>query len=118
MPFGRCNGPASYQHYINYVLFSFIAKFCTTYPDDSLVNGEMLTENQLHICWVLEKLWEAELQVYITKSQFHVQDVMFLNMVVLTKGLKIDQSTVAAVKDWEPPKMLHVVQSFLGFANF
>lgn len=37
MPFGLCNAPASFQHYINNVLFDLLDKTCTAYLDDVLV---------------------------------------------------------------------------------
>jgi hypothetical protein len=37
MPFGLCNAPASFQHYINHTLFDILDKYCTAYLDDVLV---------------------------------------------------------------------------------
>ncbi|RAL67012.1 hypothetical protein DID88_007792 [Monilinia fructigena] len=37
MPFGLCNAPASFQHYINHTLFNELDKYCTAYLDDVLV---------------------------------------------------------------------------------
>ena len=37
MPFGLCNAPAEFQHYINHTLFDLLDKFCTAYLDDVLI---------------------------------------------------------------------------------
>ena len=34
------------------------------------------------------------------------------------KGIRIDLDKVKAIKDWEAPKTVKGVRSFLGFANF
>jgi hypothetical protein len=37
LPFGLINGPATYQRYINDVLFDYLDDFCTTYLDNILI---------------------------------------------------------------------------------
>ena len=37
LPFGLMNGPATYQRYINNVLFDYLDEFCTAYLDDILI---------------------------------------------------------------------------------
>ncbi len=93
-------------------------KFCTAYLDNVLVYSKTLAEHQSNVCKVLEKLQDAGLLVDITKSQFHAKEVTFLGMIVLTQGLKMNPNKVAAIKECEPPKTLHNVQSFNGLANF
>jgi hypothetical protein len=40
MPFGLTNGPASYQYYINDVLFNYLDQFASAYLDDILIYSE------------------------------------------------------------------------------
>jgi hypothetical protein len=44
MPFGLTKGPASYQHYINDVLFDYLDQFASVYLDDILIYSETLEE--------------------------------------------------------------------------
>jgi len=37
LPFRLINGPATYQRYINNVLFNYFNKFCTAYLDDIFI---------------------------------------------------------------------------------
>ena len=37
MPFGLCNRPASFQHFINDTLRQYLDDFCTAYLDDILI---------------------------------------------------------------------------------
>jgi len=42
MPFGLTNGPASYQHYMNDVLFEYLHQFCQAYLDDIIIYSKTL----------------------------------------------------------------------------
>ncbi|RAL66528.1 hypothetical protein DID88_006218 [Monilinia fructigena] len=49
MPFGLCNAPASFQHYINHTLFNELDKYCTAYLDDVLVYSADKSEHREHV---------------------------------------------------------------------
>jgi hypothetical protein len=82
MPFGLTNGPASFQHYINDVLFDCLHKFCQAYLDDILIYSKTLKEHRTHVKEVLGKLREAGLQIDIDKCEFEVQETSFLGLLV------------------------------------
>jgi hypothetical protein len=44
--------------------------------------------------------------------------VSFLGHVISSEGIVVDPSKVRDVLDWEPPKSVHQVQSFLGLAGY
>jgi hypothetical protein len=44
--------------------------------------------------------------------------VSFLVHVISSEGIAVDPSKVRDVLDWEPPKSVHQVQSFLGLAGY
>ncbi|KAJ3556396.1 hypothetical protein NPX13_g10144 [Xylaria arbuscula] len=54
----------------------------------------------------------------IKKSEFAVTSTKFLGYIVSTNGISVDRAKIAAVKDWEEPKTVKELQSFLGFCNF
>ena len=118
LPFGLTNGPASFQHYINDVLFEYLHDFCQAYLDDILIYSKTLKEHRQHVRAVLQKLRDAGLQVDIHKCEFHVQETVFLGLLVSTEGLRMDPSKVQVIQDWAIPQNLTDVQSFIGFCNF
>ena len=61
LPFGLINGPATYQRYINNVLFDYLNEFCTAYLDNILIYLDNKLEHQVHVKKVLERLWNAGL---------------------------------------------------------
>ena len=77
LPFGLCNGPASFQRYINDLLFEKLDDFCTAYIDDILIFSNSRKEHKQHVRWVLEKLRAAGLQADIKKSEFTVKRTRF-----------------------------------------
>jgi len=56
LPFRLTNGPATYQRYINNVLFDYLNKFCMAYLDDILIYSDNELKHQVHVKKVLERL--------------------------------------------------------------
>ena len=54
LPFGLTNGPATYQRYMNDVLFDYLDDFCTAYLDDILIYSDNELEHEHHVKKVLE----------------------------------------------------------------
>jgi hypothetical protein len=118
LPFGLCNGPATWQRYMNNVIQEFLDDFVTVYLDDLLIYSASLEEHRTHVRSVLLKLRAAGLPVDIDKCEFHVQEVKYLGLIITPEGLNMDPVKVEAITNWLPCKSVKDVQSFLGFANF
>lgn len=118
LPFGLTNGPATYQRYMNDILMDFLDVFCTAYLDDILIFSENELEHEMHVKKVLERLRKAGLQADINKCEFGVKSTKYLGFIVSTDGIRVDPEKVEAVQNWEAPRTVKGVQSFLGFCNF
>jgi hypothetical protein len=118
LPFGLTNGPATYQRYMNDVLFDYLDEFCTAYLDDILIYSDNELEHQAHVKKVLERLRNAGLQVDIKKCEFGVERTKYLGFIVTTEGIEVDPEKVEVIRDWKPPCTVKGIQSFLGFCNF
>ena len=90
LPFGLTNGPASYQQYMNDILFEYLNVFCQVYLDDILIYSKTKKEYVQHVRMVLQKLRDAGLQADILKCEFHVQETKFLRLMVSIDGLRIN----------------------------
>jgi hypothetical protein len=84
LPFGLTNGPATYQRYINEVLFDYLDDFCTAYLDDILIYSNNVLEHKHYVKLVLQRLREAGLQVNIKKTEFHVIRTKYLGFIIST----------------------------------
>jgi len=67
---------------------------------------------------VLQRLWDAGLQVNLKKCEFHVTRTEYLGFILSTDGIKVNPEKVSIVTNWTAPINLRGVQLFLGFCNF
>jgi hypothetical protein len=118
LPFSLTNGLATYQRYINDILFDYLDVFCTAYLDNILIYSKNLLKHKTHVKLVLERLREARLQVDIKKSEFKVTRTKYLGFVILTAGIKVNKSKTEVVKNWKKPWTVKRIQFFLEFCHF
>ena len=100
MPFGLCNGSASFQNYINDTLQEYLDDFCTMYLDDILIYSEIEAEHEIYVKCVLQKLREAGLQADITMCAFHDNEFPYLGLIIITKGVKMNSVKVSIIVKW------------------
>lgn len=119
-PFGLANAPSTFQRYINWTLRDFLDEFASAYLDDVLVfSSGSLKDHRTHVCKVLQRLKDAGLQLDIDKCEFEVQSTKYLGFIVEAgKGVRMDPEKVKAILEWETPRSVKGIRSFLGFANF
>jgi len=98
LPFGLCNGPASWQRYMNSLMPEYLDDFVTIYLDDLLIYSETIEEHRVQVRKVLLKLREAGIPVDIDKCEFHVEEVKYLGLILTPGGLKMDLSKVEAIQ--------------------
>ena len=118
MPFGLCNAPGTFQHYMNDTFREFLDDFLIVYLDDLLIYSDSRKEHKEHVRKVLTRLREAGLLLKPSKCQFHVTEVEFLGFIVGNDGVKMDPAKVESITSWPTPKSPHDVRMFLGLANF
>jgi predicted aspartyl protease len=120
LPFGLANGPSTFQRYINWALREYLDEFVSAYIDDVLIFTEgSRAQHRKQVEIVIQKLMDAGLTLNIDKSEFEVESTKYLGFIIEAgKGMRMDPEKVAAIRDWELPKSVKGVQSFLGFANF
>ena len=85
--------------------------------DDILVYSLNEEEHAQHLSKVLQKLREEKLYVKYDKCDFWLNQVAFLEHVVMEKGIQVDPTKIEAITNWEPLKNVMEVQSFLGLAG-
>ena len=97
MPFSLCNGPASFQNYINDTLQEYLDYFCIMYLDDILIYSEIEAEHEIYVKRVLQKLHEVSLQADITKCAFHIKKIPYLELIIITKEVKMNLAKVSTI---------------------
>ena len=86
--------------------------------DDVLVFAETLEECQTRTKQVLERMKEEDLHLKLAKCTFDQTEVEYLGLVVRNGEVLMDLTKLKAVEQWEPPKSVKVVRSFIEFCNF
>ena len=116
LPFGLCNGPATFQSLMNDLLGHL--KFCIVYLDDILIFSKSEEEHQSHVQEVLSILKANSLYAKWQKCQFFQDSVPFLGHVVSNTGLSVDPEKVSAIDEWPEPTCVKELQQFLGLSNY
>jgi hypothetical protein len=116
--FKMMNGLATYQRYMNDILFNYLNDFCTAYLDNIIIYSKNELEYKEYICKVLQQFQEAGLQVNIKKSEFSVKRTKYLGFIISINRIEADPEKTAVINQWEPLWTIKGVQLFLGFCNF
>jgi hypothetical protein len=118
MYIGLCNLPATFQTMMNEI-FLDMADIMVIYIDDLMIytKTDDIQAHERLVKKVLTRLEEHDLFAKPEKYTFGVKEVEFLGMIVSREGIKMDDSTVKAIREWPTPQTVRGVRSFLGLAN-
>ncbi len=94
MLFELINESTFYQHYMNDVLFKYLHQFCQIYLDDIIIYSKILKKHKQHVWLILNRLREADLQMNINKCKFHVQKIIFLELLIFIEELKMNSRKI------------------------
>jgi hypothetical protein len=67
---------------------------------------------------VFQRLRENKLYAKFEKCEFGVSEVDFLGHRITQESLKMDDHKVKAILDWEPPRSVPALKSFLGLVSY
>ncbi len=71
-----------------------------------------------HLRKVFQRLRENKLYAKFEKCEFGVVEVDFLGHRITQEGLKMDDHKVKAILDWEPPRSVPALRSFLRLDSY
>uniref|UniRef100_A0A8C5R7U4 Gypsy retrotransposon integrase-like protein 1 n=1 Tax=Leptobrachium leishanense TaxID=445787 RepID=A0A8C5R7U4_9ANUR len=118
MPYGLCNAPATFQHFVNDIFRDLLDQFVVIYLDDILIFSSSLQEHRQHVTTVLQRLRENHLYAKLEKCTFETTKVEFLGFIISPGSIEMDPRKVEAITAWPVPSNPKEVQRFIGFANF
>jgi hypothetical protein len=118
MSFGLPNAPTHFMYLMNSVFMPELHKFVMVFIDDIVVYSKSTEDHEEHLRVVLQRLRDYKLYAKFSKCEFWINEVSFLGHVISSEGIVVDPSKVCDVLDWEPPKSVHQVRSFLGLAGY
>jgi hypothetical protein len=103
---------------MNDIFREWLDDFVVVYIDDILIYSSSMEEHAEHLRKVFQKLRENKLYAKLEKCEFGVTEVDFLGHRITREGLMMDNHKVKAILDWEPPKSVPALRSFLGLASY
>jgi hypothetical protein len=118
MSFGLTNTPAHFMYLMNSIFMPELDKFVVVFTDDILVYSKSTEDHEEHLRVMLQRLRDHQLYAKFSKCEFWINEVTFLSHVISSEGIAVDPSKVHDVLDWEPPKSIHQVRSFLGLVGY
>jgi hypothetical protein len=103
---------------MNDIFREWLDDFVVVYIDDILIYSGSLEEHEEHLRKMFQRLKENKLYAKFEKCEFRVTEVDFLGHRITQEGLKMDDHKVKAILDWESPKSVPALKSFLGLASY
>jgi hypothetical protein len=118
MPFGLCNAPASFQHYMMAVFSEFIEEIIEVFMDDFFIYGKTFVDFLANLDKVLTRCAEVELVLNWEKCHFTVKQGIVLGHVISNRGIEVDKAKVDTVEQLPPPTDVKSLRSLLGHVGF
>ena len=118
MPFGLTNAPAAFMDLMHRVFQPYLDQFVVVFVDDILIYSQSEWEHEYHLRIVLQLLKDHQLYVKFSKCEFWLTKVRFLGHKVSASSVSVDPEKVEAVMNWERPKSVFEIRSFLGLAGY
>ncbi|KAL2226403.1 UNVERIFIED_CONTAM: Transposon Ty3-I Gag-Pol polyprotein, partial [Sesamum indicum] len=118
MPFRLTNAPVAFMALMNKTLQPFLDQFVIVFIDDILIYSSSPEEHEQHLRTILQILREKQLYGKFSKCEFWMEEIAFLGHVVSKEGVQPDSTKVKAILEWEPPKNVSEIRSFLGLACY
>jgi len=117
MHFRFANTPPHMQCFMQHTLSPVSVEMVSVYLDDIPAFSENRLAHVATMWQVLGILRETKLFTKAKKCEFH-KEMELLGIRVTTEGFEMEDKKVTEVWQWQPPKNVKGVQSFLGFCNF
>src|SRR5215471_21252714 len=95
--FRLANASVTFQVYINKTLSSLLDVCCVVYLDDILIYLQSRDQHQHHVCAVLKHLHKYQLYAKLSKCNFGVDTVNFLDFIISPRGIEMKRSRIQTV---------------------
>nr|GEY10422.1 putative reverse transcriptase domain-containing protein [Tanacetum cinerariifolium] len=118
IPFGLTNAPAIFMDLMNRVCRPMLDKSVIVFIDDIIVYSKSKNEHEAHLREVFETLRKERLYAKFAKCEFRQQEIQLLGHVVTSEGTKVDPAKIEAVMNWQTPKDVGEIRSFIGLAGY
>lgn len=103
---------------MNSVLRPYLDKFVIVFIDDILIYSRNEEEDGKHLEMVLRFLREHQSYDNFSKCSFFQTTFHYLGHVVFKEGIIVDLEKIRSIMEWENPKNVDEVRSFMGLTSY
>jgi hypothetical protein len=118
MPFGLTNAPTFLMNLMNKVFMEELDKFVIVFINNILIYSKSREDHKHHLQIVLGRLRAHQLYAKLSKCEFWLEKIAFLEHILTAEGIEVDPSKVEAVSKWKQSSNVSEVRSFLGMAGY
>ena len=118
MPFGLCNGPASYSRLIQLALTGIPLTVALPYLDDIIIISKDVESHFKNLELILQVHRKAGLKLQPTKCFLFRDKVAYLGHQVSKQGIEPIPDSVKDVKYWPIPQSKTELKTFLGKTGY
>ncbi|GKA10317.1 retrovirus-related pol polyprotein from transposon TNT 1-94, partial [Tanacetum coccineum] len=118
MPFGLTNASTVFMDLMNRVCKPYLDKFVIVFINDILIYSRNKEKYANHLRIILELLKKEKLYAKLSKCDFWIHIVQFLEHLIDSQGLHVDPTKTEAVKNWTSPTTPTEIRQFLGLAGY
>ncbi|PHT77527.1 putative LRR receptor-like serine/threonine-protein kinase [Capsicum annuum] len=118
MPFGLTNAPSTFQATMTEILRPHMRRFVLVFFDDILVYSASWSEHLENLIVVLQLLRQYQLVAKCSKCLFGKSSIDYLGHIISAQGLGVDPDKISTIRQWQTPRSVKEVRSFLGLAGY
>ena len=86
------------------MLKEYLDNFCSVYLNDILIYNNIKKKYIEHVNKILKKFKQIKLYLDINKYQFYIKKIKYLDLIIITKRLKIDSKKIETIVNWKNPR--------------
>ncbi|XP_062384564.1 uncharacterized protein LOC134071743 [Sardina pilchardus] len=118
MPFGLCNGPATFQRLMEACLGDLNFQSLLIYLDDIIIFSPDFSSHLQRLELVFQRLADQGLKLKPSKCFLFQKEVKYLGHVVSEQGIAPLHERVEAIQEWPQPTTVRELRAFLGLTGY
>jgi len=103
---------------MNQTFRPYLDKFMIVFIDDILIYFVSEHEHENHLRIMMQTLKNHELYAKFSKCEFWLTQIAFLGHIISVECIAVDPVKIKAIQDWQAPKTVGEIQSFLVLAGY
>lgn len=116
MPFGLRNAAQTFQRFMNKITSDL--PFCFVYIDDILIASTSEDQHKTHLETLFKRLYDAGLEINISKCVFAQSSVSFLGHKIDSSGIAPPSDRLENIRNFPKPDTIGQLRRYLGMLNF